>query len=96
MKTLEALERYAFKNYTLDLSLLFQRDGPEMPVVDIPRKPTDVEVLINPTMRNINQLQLKVFIKEERILKVSLKSIWAVIWGQCSTFIHTKLEKERT
>ena len=85
VKTLvEALERYAFKNYTVDLSSLFQRDGP-----------TDVEGLINPTMWDIYQLQLKEYIKEERSLKVSLKSIRAVIWGQCSTFICTKLEKQK-
>ena len=66
-----------------------------MPVVDMPRKPIDVEVLINPTMRDIYQLQLKEYIKEERSLKVSLKSIWAVIWGQCSTSIRTKLEKRK-
>ena len=37
IKTVEALERYAFKQYTVDLSSLFQPDGPETPEVEIPR-----------------------------------------------------------
>ena len=41
VKTLEALERYAFKTYTVDLSSLFQRDGPETPELEIPKKPSE-------------------------------------------------------
>ena len=95
VKTVEALECYAFKNYTVDLSSLFQRDRPEIPVIGTPRRPIGAEVLTNPTMQDIYQIQLKEYIKEERTLKVSLKSIWVVIWGQCSTSICTKLEKRK-
>ena len=75
VKIVETLEQHVFKNYTVDSSLLYQHDGPEMLVVDIPRKPTDAEVLVNPTIQDIYQLQHKEYIKEERILKVSLKSM---------------------
>ena len=94
-KTVEALERYAFKNYTVDLSSLFQRDDPEKPQIDMPTKPTDAEVNANPTKKDIYELQLKEYIKEGKALKVALKSMWAVIWGQCSTSIRTKLEKRK-
>ena len=95
VKTLEALERYAFKTYTVDMSSLFQRDDPEMPEVEIPRKPTEKELSKNPSKGDIYQLKLKEYIKEERTLKMALKSLWAVIWGQCSTSIRTKLEKRK-
>ena len=49
VKTVKALECYAFKNYTVDLSPLFQRDEPQMPVIEIPEKPTDNEINEKPT-----------------------------------------------
>ena len=95
IKTLEALERYAFKTYTVDLSSLFHPDDPETPEIEIPSKPTNVEIAKNPTLQDLYQLRLKEYIKEEKLLKVGLKSMWAVIWGQCSTSIRTKLEKRK-
>ena len=78
VKTLEALKHYAFKTYTINMSSLFQRDDPEMPVAEIPRKPTEKELSKNPSKEDIYQLKLKEYIKEERALKIALKSLWAV------------------
>ena len=95
IKTLEVLKRYTFKQYTVDMSSLFQGDGPEMSEVKIPKKPTEKELIKNPSKGDIYQLKLKEYIKEERNLKVALKLIWAIIWGQCSTSFQTKLEKRK-
>ena len=95
VKSVEALERYTLKNYTVNLTPLFQRDEQQMPVIDIPKKATDDEINKTPNKTDIYQLKLKKYIKEERLLKVALKSIWAVIWGQCSTSIWTKVEKRK-
>ena len=40
VKTVEALECYAFNIYSVDLSSLFRRDNPELPVIELPEKPT--------------------------------------------------------
>ena len=40
VKTVEALERYAFKTYSVDLSSLFRRENPSKPEFEVPRKPT--------------------------------------------------------
>ena len=61
----------------------------------MPTKPTDDEVEDNPTLLDIYQLKLKEYIKKEKLLNVALKSICAVIWGQCSTSICTKLKKKK-
>ena len=95
VKTLEALERYTFKTYTVDMSSLFQRDDPEIPEVEISRKPTEKELSKNLSKGDIYQLKLKEYIKEKRALNMALKSLWAVIWDQCSTLIRTKLEKRK-
>ena len=69
IKTPEALERYVFKQYTVDMSSLFQVDGPEIPEVEIPEKPTEKELIKNLSKDDIYQLKLKEYIKEERSLK---------------------------
>ena len=66
-----------------------------MTTIEIPEKPTDDEIDENLTKADIYQLQLKEYIKEEQLLKVTLKSVWAVIWGQCSTSIHKELKKRK-
>ena len=66
-----------------------------MPEIDVPIKPTDNKVEENPTLLDINQLKLKEYIKEEKLLNIALISIWAGIWGQYSTSICTKLEKKK-
>ena len=95
IKTIEALERYAFKTYKVDLSALFQRDKPEMPIIKIPTKSTEDEIDENLTLEDLYQLRLKEYIKDKKNLVVALKSIWAIVWGQCSNAVHTKLEKKR-
>ena len=93
LKIIEALKRYAFKHYTVDLSSAFRRKDAKMPKSEILEKPTAEEVEVNPTLEYVYQVQLKEYVKEERMLKVALRSIWAVIWGQCSSSICTKLDK---
>ena len=95
VKTVEALERYAFKTYKVDLSSIFRRDDPELPSIEIPEKPSEDEINESPAVEDIYQLKLKEFVKDERALKVALKSMFAVIWGQCSNSIRTKLEKKK-
>ena len=95
VKTVEAWERYAFKLYSVDLSSLFQCKNPSKPEVKVPRKPIKDEVDKNPALQDIYQLKLNEYIKEERALKVALKSVWAVIWGQCLYSIRTILEKKK-
>ena len=80
--------------HTVDLSPLFYQENPEPPDVEVPKKPIDEEVEENPAKHNIYQLKLKEYIREEKALKVTLKSMWAVIWGQCLNSICTKLKKD--
>ena len=61
----------------------------------VPQRPTNAENLLNPALKDIYQLKLKEYIKDTKHLNVSLKSLWAVIWGQCANFICTKLEKKK-
>ena len=95
VKTVEALEHYAFKTYSVDLSSLFCRENPKLPTIELPVKPTEEEIDETPAKEDIYLLKLKEYIKEEKALKVALKSMWAVIWGQCSNSIRTKLEKKK-
>ena len=53
VKTVEALERYAFKTYSVDLSSLFRRKHPSKPEVEVPKKPTKNEVDRNPALQDI-------------------------------------------
>ena len=95
VKTVEALEHFAFKTYRVDLSSIFRRDDLELPSIEIPEKPSKEEINENPAVEDIYQLKLKEFVKDKKTLKVALKSIFAIIWGQCSTSIQTKLEKKK-
>ena len=52
VKTVEALECYAFKTYSVDLSSLFCRGNPELPVIKLPEKTKDE----NPAKQDIYQL----------------------------------------
>ena len=88
-RTLEALERYCFKNYTSDLGSLFG-SSMALPVVPLPVSP---EPSADKVQQDIYQLRLKNFIKLETEMVVSLKSLWAVVWGQCSPAVITKLEE---
>ena len=65
VKSVEALERYTLKNYTVNLTPLFQRDEQQMPIIEIPEKPTDDEINKTPNKADIYQLKLKEYIKEE-------------------------------
>ena len=91
-RTLEALEGYCFKNYSADLGTLFGSPM-SLPVVPLPLSPDDSD---DKVQQDIYQLRLKNFIKLETELVVALKSVWAVIWGQCSPAVITKLEERDT
>ena len=93
-KTAEALERFAFKTYNVDINSIFQRENPELPKLEIPTKPNEEEIEISPAKQDIYKLKLKDYIKDEKVLKNALKLMFAVIWGQCSNSIRTKLEKK--
>ena len=81
--------------YNVDLSSLFVWDKPIKPTIEILQRPTNAEALLNPALMDIYQLKLKEYIKDKKNLNVSMKSLWAVIWGQCTNLIQTKLEKKK-
>ena len=79
VKTLEALEHYAFKTYTLDLRSIFDCNLPEFPHIKIPVKCREDEANKNPTLLDIYQMKLKDNIKEEKNLDIASKSLWVVV-----------------
>ena len=88
-RTLEALERYANKTYTSaqDLQSLF--DDLVTPSVS---QPAALDPTASELDKQIFNLRLKKFVDHEDTLMANMHALFAVIWGQCSATMTTKLE----
>lgn len=89
-KTLEALEGHVKKTmkYAEDLSTFF---GDEMtaPEIERPEKPgADADEVDEAIWKE----ELKEHVKQVRVLKGNLATMMAVIWGQCSEAMKSKLK----
>ena len=90
LKTLEALERYANKTYEVDMSSIFEKP-PVLPTIPLPETPEDSKPQV---YKDLYAHEVKQYGVKKDKLAMSLKAIWAVIWGQCSPNMITKLEDE--
>jgi hypothetical protein len=89
-KTLEALEGHVKKTmkYAGDLASLFANNM-SAPEIKRPAKPgVDSDEVDDAIWKE----ELKDYVKQTRILKDNLTSLMAIIWGQCSKTMKTKIK----
>lgn len=91
VRTLEALERYSYKTYNTDLSTVFDQPVGTTPVISKPKNP---EATADEYDKQAFIIRVKSHIAEEKQLLVDLKSLWSVVWGQCSPALVSKLLDE--
>ena len=83
--TMEALERFANKVYQVDLRNLFE-ETITLPTLTRPKRPTDDELELEEYREEVKE-----FVKERKTLNKALRSLFSVIWGQCSVSVTTRL-----
>jgi hypothetical protein len=89
-KTLEALEGHVKKTmkYAEDMSTFFG-DDMAAPEIERPEKP-------GPTADEVDEAiwkeELKEHVKQVRVLKGNLATMMAIIWGQCSEAMKSKVK----
>jgi hypothetical protein len=89
-KTIEALEGHVKKTmkYAGDLAPLFAIDI-SVPEVKRPTKPGMGSDEVDET---IWREEVKDYVKQTRVLKDNMSSVMAIVWGQCSETMKTKLK----
>lgn len=94
VRTLEALERYSYKSYSTDLSTVFDQPVGTILIMAKPKNP-DKATADEYDDKQAFIIKVKAHhIAEEKQLLVDLKSLWSVIWGQCSPGLVSKLIDE--
>jgi len=86
-RTMDAMERYANKTFDCDFRKLF--DKLEMPTLEKPKQPVGDDV--DEVDKQVYHEEVKQYVKEKRNLKQSTRAMFAVVWGQCSPNVVTKL-----
>ena len=86
-RTVEAIERYAKKTYSsIKFKDLFTKfNNPTL------AQPKDIKKDATATEKRLHDLRLQRFVKKEEDFEASLEALFAVIWGQCSDHMVTKL-----
>ena len=87
IRTIEALERYCYKTYDSDMSSIFDATNPTLPVVTLPVRPDPADLV----QTDLYKERIKRFDSKQEKLTKELKALWAVIWGQCTPSMITKL-----
>jgi len=86
--TMEALERFSNKVYQVDLRTLFDEDISVPTLVRPIRKTGDeADELDAEEYRE----EVKEYVKEKKNLSKALRSLFSVVWGQCSVSVTTRL-----
>ena len=88
---METIERYVNKTYNVDMRVLFNISNIQMPSVDHPGKPDENAVDYDEVEMDIYKEELKQWVKDRKALERSMRALYAVIWGQCSLAMITKL-----
>jgi len=86
--TMEALERFSNKVYQVDLRTLFD-ENIKVPELVRPKRKTDEEV--DELDAEEYREEVKEYVKEKRNLSKALRSLFSVVWGQCSVSVTTRL-----
>jgi len=90
-RTIEALERYCHKIFDIDMRSLFEEPS-SIPVLVRPVRPVDANDGTYDEMdMDIYREQVKLFVKSRQVLEKALRALFAIIWGQCSMNVVTKL-----
>ena len=91
-RMLKVLECYANKMYTSaqDLQMLF--DEMKVPKIE---QPTPLSNNGSEIDKQIFNLKLKKYVDREDTLLANLRALFAVIWGQCSLTMKTKLKTNK-
>ena len=87
-RTMEALERFANKQYDVDMRSLFDAEC-VLPTVTRPVRPEGVNV--DPLDVEEYREEVKQYVKDKKSLEKSLRAMFSVIWGQCSLNVVSKL-----
>jgi len=86
--TMEALERFSNKVYQVDLRTLFDEDI-QVPILIRPTRKTGEEV--DELDAEECREEVKEYVKEKKNLSKALRSLFSVVWGQCSVSVTTRL-----
>jgi len=89
-RTMEALERFSNKVYQVDIRTLFGEDI-ALPVLVRPRRPSVTGIEADELEMAEYKEEVKEFVKDKKCLRKTLRSLFSVVWGQCSTSVTTKL-----
>jgi len=87
-RTIEALERFSNKVYQVDLRTLFDDDITQ-PIVFRPVRKTGEEA--DELYADEYREEVKEYVKEKKTMSKALRSLFSVIWGQCSVSVTTRL-----
>lgn len=87
-RTMEALEQFSNKVYQVDLRTLFD-EHISLPLLTRPTRKTgdDADELDAEEYRE----EVKEYVKEKKTLSKALRSLFSVVWGQCSVSVTTRL-----
>jgi len=86
--TMEALERFSNKVYQVDLGTLFD-ENIRVPVPIRPTRKTGKEA--DELEAEEYREEVKEYVKEKKNLNKALRSLFSVVWGQCSVSVTTRL-----
>jgi len=89
-RTMEALERFSNKVYQVDIRTLFGEDI-ALPVLVRPIRPSTTSTGTDELELEEYKEEVKEFVKDRKCLRKTLRSLFSVIWGQCSTSVTTRL-----
>jgi len=92
LKTVEALEEYISKtlDYAKDLKSLCK--SYEISTIDVPLDMT-IEDQKSETKKLVWKTKVQTYMKRVKTRESNLQSIFATIWGQCSSKMKTKLDE---
>ena len=91
-KTIEALELHVYSSavfkYADDLEPLFQTHT--MPILDKPSQPDDYDANSAVDVQILKQ-EVNDYMERRKALRVNLRALWKIIWGQCTPALQAEL-----
>ena len=86
-RTIKALQRHCSKTYSfVEMDSLF--DSYKQPILEKPSKPKDTNDEVD---HDVYDSELEQYVKDKKKLRLALKGLYSVIWGQCSNSMMIKL-----
>ena len=91
-KTLGVLSEYINKTFTYPQDVASVCTNFKLTPPTQPKDLTDEEYEKNKTKKMIWETQVKSYVKRLETLESNSRAIYAIVWGQCSTMMQSKLE----